>query len=109
NVGHILVDDVFLERLSELDKKTMASHTLSLEVNGYVSGTVSENDGKRSRFAILSDVFELIASGSVGMEIRRRGPGWFMRFYASSIQLIIGIKFGAENNLCGWYGPNVGE
>jgi len=89
--------------------RVAAKITNAMDVNGKISGTVSENDGVRSYFGIVSDIFELIASGSVGMEIRRRGPGWFMRFYASSIQLIIGIRFGAGNNLCGWYGPNVGE
>lgn len=103
------VDDVSIELIGEEQETARARHTVALDVGGKVSGTVNENDGVRSYFGIVSDIFELIASGSVGMEIRRRGPGWFMRFYASSIQLIIGIRFGTANNLCGWYGPNVGE
>lgn len=89
--------------------KAKAMWQVLLDVNGNIGGVVSENDGQVRRFAVLSDIFELIASGTVGMEIRRRGPGWFMRFYAASIQHIIGINFGAQNNLSWWYGPNVGE
>lgn len=95
--------------INAVSGRVAAKITNVTDVNGRISGTISENDGVRSYFGILSDVFELVASGSVGMEIRRRGVGWYMRFYAASIQLILGIKFGAQNNLCGWYGPNIGE
>lgn len=38
-------------------------HGVLLDVNDYISGTVSENDGVRARFAILTDVFEIVAPG----------------------------------------------
>ena len=86
-----------------------AQITLTTNVNGHVSGMVSRNDGRRGVISFLADVFEIISSGSVGVRFTRRNGGYFMRFYAASIQTIIGINFGAANNLCFWYGPNVGE
>lgn len=90
-------------------REMAARHTVLLDVGGNISGTVSENDGKRSVFSVLADVFRVIASGSVGMEILSRAGGYFMRFYAGAAQIILGINFGQNNNLCLWYGPNVGE
>ena len=86
-----------------------AQVTLTTNVNGHVTGMVSKNDGRRGVVAFLADVFEIISSGSVGVRFTRRNGGYFMRFYAASIQLVLGINFGAANNLCFWYGPNVGE
>jgi len=87
-----------------------AQITLTTNVNGHVSGMVSKNDGQRGVISFLADVFEIIASGSVGVNFGRTGRGGYcMRFYAASIQLVMGINFGATNNLCFWYGPNVGE
>ena len=86
-----------------------AQITLTTNVNGHVTGMVSKNDGQRGVISFLADVFEIITSGTVGVRFTRRNGGYFMRFYAASIQTIIGINFGASNNLCFWYGPNVGE
>ena len=86
-----------------------AQTTLTTNVNGHVSGMVSKNDGQRSVISFLADVFEIITSGSIGVRFTRRNGGYFMRFYAASVQTILGINFGASNNLCFWYGPNVGE
>lgn len=86
-----------------------AQITLTTNVNGHVSGMVSKNDGQRSVVSWLADVFEIITSGTVGVRFTRRNGGYFMRFYAASVQTILGINFGASNNLCFWYGPNVGE
>lgn len=43
--------------------ETIASHTVSLDVNGYVSGTQSVNDGKRSSFKVHADLFEISKPG----------------------------------------------
>ena len=40
-----------------------ASYTLSLDVNGYVSGFQSSNNGLSADFAILADVFRIIKPG----------------------------------------------
>lgn len=86
-----------------------AQITLTTNVNGHVSGMTSKNDGQRGVISFLADVFEIISSGTVGVRWSKRNGGHFLRFYAASIQLIVGINFGASNNLCFWYGPNVGE
>lgn len=90
--------------------KVKATFSFLLDVNGVIGGMVSENDGQIRRFSVMADVFELIASGTLGAEFRRRGLStYYLRFYASGVQLIVGINFGASNNLMGWYGPNLGE
>lgn len=73
------------------------------DVNGNISGTYSINDGVRSSYSILASVFRVI-SGVTGLEWQNG----YLRAYAASVQLVLGINFGASSNLCFWYGPNVG-
>lgn len=98
------LDDVSIEVLSTEEEAARARHTVALDVNGNISGTVNENDGQRSVFSILATIFRVISSGSVGMEWQNG----YLRAYSGAIQLIMGINFGAASNLCFWYGPNVG-
>lgn len=108
--GSVAFDDIFIERLTQADERAMARDTVALDVNGNISGTVNENDGTRSVFSVIADVFQLIASGTIGAEFRRRGNStYFLRFYAAAVQYIIGINFGRDNNLTRWFGPNIGE
>lgn len=102
--GAVRFDDITVERVSPLEANLMARHTVALDVNGNVSGTVNENDGVRSVFSIIANVFRVISSGTAGLEWQ----DGYLRAYAASIQLILGINFGASSNLCFWYGPNVG-
>ena len=81
-----------------------ASHTVTLDVGGNISGTQSMNDGKRSTFSILANIFRVISSASSGLEWQNG----YLRAYSAGIQLVLGINFGAASNLCFWYGPNVG-
>ena len=87
-----------------LTGKYNASHTVTLSVDGHVSGTRSENNGSTSRFSILATVFQVISSASTGLEWR----DGYLRAYSGAIQLIFGVNFGSSGNLCFWYGPNVG-
>lgn len=84
--------------------KVNAVNGVYLDVNGYVSGTVSENNGQRSSFSILASIFRVISSASTGLEWQNG----YLRAYSGSIQLILGINFGSSSDLCFWYGPNVG-
>lgn len=86
-----------------------AQITLTTNVNGHVSGMTSKNDGQRGVISFLADVFEIISSGTVGVRFARRNGGHFMRFYSAASQVILGINFGAANDLTFWAGPNVGE
>ena len=81
-----------------------ASHTVTLDVNGNISGTRSENTGTSSMFSVLANVWRVISSGTTGLEWR----DGYLRAYSGAIQLVLGINFGASSNLCFWYGPNVG-
>lgn len=81
-----------------------AKVTHTTDVNGNISGTVSENDGVRSSYSILATVFRVV-SNLTGM-----GMEWqdgYLRIWKGSAQLIMGHSFGA-GDLVLWFGPNVG-
>jgi len=90
--------------IDSVDGRLKAKITNALDVNGNISGTVSENDGTRSSFSILASIFRVITNASTGLEWQNG----YLRAYSSAIQLVLGINFGSANNLCFWYGPNVG-
>jgi hypothetical protein len=81
-----------------------ASSTLTLDVNGYISGTQSMNDGKRSSFTVLADIFRVISGGLTGYEVQ----SGYQRNYSAGAQLVTGHNFGVSKDLVFWYGPNVG-
>lgn len=102
--GWFAIDDVFAARPSALEETAMARHTVALDVNGHVSGTVSENDGTRSSFSILATVFRVISTlTGMGMEWQ----DGYLRIWRGAAQLLIGHAFGS-GDLVFWYGPNVG-
>lgn len=81
-----------------------AIHAIELTVDGKISGTRSVNDGFRSSFEVLADVFRVISSGMQGFEVM----GGYQRYYSPGAQIIFGHTFGAQNDLSFWYGPNIG-
>lgn len=87
-----------------LDGRVKALRTVTTNVNGHISGTVTENDGQSSSFSIMATVFRVFSGGTTGLEWQNG----YLRAYSGSIQLILGINFGASSDLCFWYGPNVG-
>lgn len=58
--GVILVDDVSVELI---DEETAAQWSLVLDVNDYVSGVYSANDGTTSNFTVLADTFSVVKPG----------------------------------------------
>ena len=102
--GAFAIDDVYLEPENNFDSRMAARHTVALNVNGHVSGTVSENDGERSSFSILATVFRVISGANAGLEWQNG----YLRAYAFGAQVILGVNFGASNDLMMWAGPNVG-
>ncbi|MGE8289880.1 MAG: lysozyme, partial [Stenotrophomonas sp.] len=69
-----------------------ASQTLTLDVGGNISGMQSMNDGKRSSFSILANVFRVITGGAAG------GMEWqanYIRIYGNGYQLVMGTGFGS--------------
>ena len=82
-----------------------AQITLTTNVNGHVSGLYSNNDGVRSDFSILADVFRVIGGPAEGMEWQ----DGYLRVYGSGYQSIIGYDFGSPGEgLVRWFGPNIG-
>jgi len=103
--GSLAVDDIVVERLTSDDIRAMARVTNVLDVNGNISGTVSDNDGVRSSFSVLASVFRVLTGGTAsGMEWQAN----YLRVYGSGYQYVIGTGFGASNNLVQWVGPNIG-
>lgn len=89
--------------LASTDGRLRAIRTVALNVNGHISGTVSENDGITSSFSVLADVFRVIGSANRGLE-------WIsgaLRAYMGSAQVVIGGGIGSDNLLIA-AGPNVG-
>ena len=104
SVGSLAFDDVFIERITYADETAMARHTVALDVNGNVSGTVNENDGTRSSFSILATVFRVLSSVTgMGMEWQ----DGYLRMWKGNAQIVMGHTFG-PGNLLFWAGPNVG-
>lgn len=101
---NIYVDDFSVEFIGEEMELARAKHTVALDVNGNVSGTVNENDGTRSSFSILATVFRVLSSVTgMGMEWQ----DGYLRMWKGSAQIVMGHTFG-PGDLLFWAGPNVG-
>lgn len=61
-----MIDDVYLRNMSAQEMEMSATHTLEMDVNGYVSGTRSMNDGVTSSFTVNADVFKVESPGGYG-------------------------------------------
>ena len=92
------------QAIASTDGKVRALHSLTLNVNGHISGTVSENNGTTSSFSVLADVFRVFSSALQGFEIQNG----YQRNYSAGAQLVMGHNFGVNNDLVLWYGPNIG-
>ena len=104
SAGTAQVTQQAIATANSVDGRLRAKHTVALDVNGLVSGTVNENDGTRSSFSILATVFRVISTlTGMGMEWQ----DGYLRIWKGAAQLIIGHTFGA-GDLVFWYGPNVG-
>jgi len=76
-----------------------------LNVNGYISGLQSINNGIVSEFNVLATVFRLLSPGAQnGMEVQ----DGYVRVWRGSTQVIIGNGFGTGGDLMLYAGPNVG-
>lgn len=81
-----------------------AIHGVMLDVNGRISGTMSENDGATSRFAILADVFEVSATGA-GDRTEYRDGIWRVYGGGGTTLVAFGSPFGTANQFMWWFGP----
>ncbi|MGX1802765.1 hypothetical protein ACWIDJ_10570, partial [Brevundimonas naejangsanensis] len=77
-----------------------------LDVNGYISGTKSENDGVRSTYEILADSFSVRATGTAARTEFINGI-WYAYDAANAVRSSWGRPHGASNHgLTWWTGPN---
>lgn len=82
------IDDVYLRNMSAQEVEMVASHTLELDINGYVSGTRSMNDGVTSSFTVNADKFAVVKPGGGS---RLEWSGGSLRVYDTSNELRIRI------------------
>lgn len=61
--------------IDSVSGRLSAKQTVALDVNGNISGTVSENDGVRSSFRVLTDVFQIVAPNG-GQRTEYSGGNW---------------------------------
>src|SRR5690606_39501729 len=63
--GNFYFDNISAQVVDEnLDSRVRAMHTVALDVNGHVSGTVNENDGQTSSLPVRSTAFLAPALGA---------------------------------------------
>lgn len=85
----------------------VAKSTIGLmqDVNGYISGIGSVNDGTTSAVAILSDVFQIVAPGG-GAKTQYANGIWWAIDASGTTRSVWGKPFGANGDLSWWTGPN---
>ena len=76
-----------------------------LDVNGYVSGTASTNDGVQARFEVLADVFGIRSPGG-GERTEYRGGRWYIYSPAEATRTVYGKAFGGDQKITWWTGPD---
>ncbi len=77
-----------------------------LDVNGYISGTKSENDGVRSTYEVLADSFAIRATGTAARTEFISGI-WYAYDAANAVRSSWGRPHGASSHgLTWWTGPN---
>lgn len=90
---------------AEANGRAKAIQGLTMDVNGYISGHGSTNDGNRAEFFILADAFSLLdPDGSGGTEYR--DGCWFLTDPSESTRTRYGRSFGGTHKLVWWTGPS---
>lgn len=103
--GVVSATEMLKTEVDTLSGKFNARHTVLLDVNGNISGTVSENNGTNSSFSVMANVFRVLTgSAASGMEWQAN----YIRIYGSGFQYIMGTGFGANGDLVQWFGANIG-
>lgn len=70
--------------------KVNASYTLLLDVNGYVSGMVAQNDGSTANFIIAADGFQIIKPGG-GSRTEFSSGNWRVYDSAGTLRVRMGV------------------
>ncbi|VDC51445.1 phage tail protein [Brevundimonas mediterranea] len=76
-----------------------------LDVNGYISGTASTNDGVQARFEVLADVFGIRSPGG-GERTEYRAGRWYIYSPAEATRTVYGKALGGDQKIIWWTGPD---
>lgn len=85
--------------------KANAINEVTLDVNGYISGTRSVNNGTDSSFEVLASVFGIRDPGS-GERTEYRSGIWYVYSPSNSTRTMYGKAFGGSDKLVWWTGPD---
>jgi hypothetical protein len=85
--------------------RSFALRETVLDVNGYVSGTRSVNNGTSSSFEVLASVFG-IRDPSAGERTEYRQGIWYIYSPTNSTRTMYGKAFGGAEKLVWWTGPS---
>lgn len=88
--GNWGVDDVTVEPLTDMAANAFASAGLTLDVNGYISGYRTTNDGTTSNFSIVADQFQVISPGG-GARTEFGSGNWRVYDAAGQIRVRLGV------------------
>ena len=87
--------------------KANASRTLVLDVNNYVSGTQSINNGVISAFNVLADKFSVVAPGGGDRTEYLAAYGcWFVHSPLTATRTRYGRAFNSSQMIVWWTGPD---
>lgn len=87
--------------------KANAARTLLLDVNGYVSGTQSINNGVTSAFNVLADAFSVRAPlGGDSTEYLAAYGCWFVYSPLTNTRTRYGKAFNTDQKIVWWTGPS---
>lgn len=89
-VGNWIVDDCFMTPLTNTDVEFLASYTLTLDVNGRITGYRIANDGTTGSFDVLADQFRIIAPGS-GQRTEFSNGNWRVYDAAGTLRVQLGV------------------
>lgn len=86
------------------DGRAKAIRGVVLDVNGYVSGYSSTNDGTSAAFEVSADKFGIRAPGS-GERTEYRAGNWYVYSPSENTRTRYGKAFGGDQKLVWWTGP----
>lgn len=87
------------------DGTAKAIHGVVMDVNGYVSGYGSVNDGVTSAFEVLAENFGVRDPGS-GERTEYRSGNWYVYSPSENTRTRYGKAFGGTQKLVWWTGPS---
>lgn len=87
------------------DGRAKAIKGIVTEVNGYIAGYSSSNDGTTAAFEILADVFAIRSPGG-GERTEYRNGRWYIYSPAETTRTVYGKAFGGSQKITWWTGPD---